>query len=78
MATVFTKRTIALNAGFFQRTRLHLAGRRRQTYCRSSGSQQASLSWELLKTGLAPIESHFLSRFRGIRSVPVPFLEAPF
>ena len=29
------------------------------------------------KTGLAPIASHFLSRFRGIRSVPVPFLEVP-
>ena len=31
------------------------------------------LLWGTSKTGLAPIGFHSLSRFRSIRSVPVPF-----
>ena len=36
------------------------------------------LLWGTSKTGLAPIGFHSLSRFRSIRSVPVPFLVVPF
>ena len=54
----------------------------RQFFLRLNGNLQSSgTEFRILdgtsKTGLAPIEFQFLSRLRGIRSVPVPFFEVP-